>query len=324
MLMRTVIGMHLESLLSKAFEKRRELFALVDTNCFRLFNGDGDEISGLTIDLYGEFILIQYFSSDLAQYTGQILEYLKSAGNLLPVEPKGLLLKNRIKPAKTKDIRSARESELIGGSLPPPGYAVRQNGVEARVDLVSGQNTGVFLDMREVRDSLAGFYRTSDIMLNLFSYTALFSIHALRNGITGTVNVDLSKRVLSRAKENYRLNGLSIDERDFLYGDARDWIRIFRKKSRMFSFIVFDPPTFSRNRLGNFSSSRHYQDYLSLLEPLVSDGYVLTSVNSYSISVDLYRSFHPAQWRLELLHHESSDFPYRGDPYLKTGLWKIR
>jgi len=316
--------MHLDSILPRAFEKRRNLFALVDTNCFRLFNGDGDGIPGLTIDLYGGFILIQYFSPALAQYTSHILKYLKSAENLPPVELKGFLLKNRIKPAGTKDIRTERESVLIEGSLPPPGYAVRQNGMEAVVDLVRGQNTGVFLDMREVRDSLVGFYRASDVMLNLFCYTALFSMHALRNGISGTVNVDLSKRVLSRARENYRLNGFSVDERDFLYGDARDWIRIFRKKGRMFSFIVFDPPTFSRNRVRNFSSSRHYQDYLSLLEPLGADGYMLTSVNSYSISVDQYKSFHPAEWRLELFHHESSDFPNLGDPYLKTGLWKIK
>ena len=95
-------------------------------------------------------------------------------------------------------------------------------------------------------------------MLNLFSYTALFSVHAVRRGITGAVNVDLSRAVLERAKVNYGLNGLRIDERDFIYGDSLEWIRRFRKKGRTFSFVIFDPPTFSRNRQRSFSSRRDY------------------------------------------------------------------
>ncbi len=316
--------MHLESLLTRAFEKRKDLFARADTNCFRLFNGEGDGLPGLAIDLYGEYILVQYFLTDASEYSDHIAKFFKPGGAFLPVQIKGILLKNRAKTSKTRNIGVDRESVLIEGSFPPTEYAVRQSGIVAAVDLVRSQNTGVFLDMREVRESLAGHYEKNDIMLNLFCYTALFSIHALKNGISGAINVDLSKGVLRRAKENYRLNGFPIDERDFLYGDSRDWIRIFRKKSRKFSFIVFDPPTFSRNRLGNFSSSRNYQGYLSLLEPLVEGGRALTAVNSYSISVDQYKSFHPSGWKLEMLWHESFDFPNKGNPYLKVGLWEVK
>jgi 23S rRNA (cytosine1962-C5)-methyltransferase len=316
--------MNLESLLAKAFEKRLILFTNEDTNCFRLLNAEGDGVPGLTIDLYGEFILIQYFSSNLLKESDGIMRSLAMAMNLLPVEPRGILLKNRIKPSKTRDLRAARESVLIEGTPPPIDYTVLQNGIAIGVDLVRGQGSGIFLDMREVRDDLVRFYRHSDAMLNLFCYTAIFSVHAIRHGIAAAVNVDLSKRVLERAKGNYRLNGLHVDERDFIYGDVLDWIRIFRKKGKMFSFIIFDPPTFSRNRLRTFSSSKDYSDYLALIENLVDDGYVLTSVNSYSITADQYKSFHPSTWKLELYHNESSDFTNTGNPYLKTGLWKIK
>jgi 23S rRNA (cytosine1962-C5)-methyltransferase len=316
--------MRFESLLIKAFEKRLILCSDADTNCFRLFNTDGDGIPGLTIDIYGEYILMQYFSPQPAHRLEDVLQAFNESADIIPVAIKGVLMKNRTKAPGVNDMRVARESILVQGSPPPPGYVVRQNGVDAVVDLIRGQSSGIFLDMREVRDKLVRYYRPSDIMLNLFCYTALFSVHAVKNGIAGAVNVDLSKRVLERAKSNYRLNGLRIDERDFIYGDALEWIRIFRKKGKMFSLIIFDPPTFSRNRWRTFSSRKNYRKTLEQIGGLVEDGHVLTSVNSYSIPADEYKSFHPSSWKLELYCNESSDFMVAGRPYLKVGLWKIQ
>ncbi|MBN2160735.1 MAG: class I SAM-dependent rRNA methyltransferase [Spirochaetes bacterium] len=295
-----------------------------DTNCFRLFNGDGDGIPGLIIDWYGEYMLIQYFSRDLYSATDEIALAIERSADLLPARPLGLLLKKRLKPSDDRDISAAMKSSLIEGSWPPGNCQVRQNGVLAAVDLVGGQSTGIFLDMREVRERLTGYYRPSDIMLNLFSYTALFSVHAIKHGVAGAVNVDLSKGVLGRAKANYALNGLKIDDRDFIYGDSIEWLRRFNRQGKSFSFVIFDPPTFSRNRRRTFSLKRNYRESLGLVNGLVTEGYVLTSVNSYSVSREQYLSFHPDGWRLEFLASESSDFATAAKPYLKVGLWAIK
>ncbi|HOT43894.1 MAG TPA: class I SAM-dependent methyltransferase [Spirochaetota bacterium] len=316
--------MQIESLLTKAVRKRETLLADAATNCCRLFNGAGDGVPGLTIDRYGDYILMQYFDEGLAPATGDILAAITRVIPLLPERPLGILLKKRLKPDDTRDIASAMKSVVLEGAEPPGGYCVRQNGILAAVDLVGGQSTGIFLDMREVRDRLAGYYRSSDTMLNLFSYTGLFSVHAVRNGITGAVNVDLSKGVLERAKENYRLNGLKVDERDFIYGDSLEWTRRFTKKGKNFTLVIFDPPTFSRNRRRTFSTKKNFQGSLDLLNGLVEDGFVLTSVNSYSITRDEYLSFHPKGWELEFIANESSDFTHGGNPYLKAGLWRIK
>jgi len=316
--------MQIESLLAKAIRKREKLFADTATNCYRLFNGDGDGVPGLTIDRYGDYILMQYFDERLASATGDILASITRVIPLLPARPLGILLKKRLKPHDTRDIASAMKSVVLEGSEPPDGYSVRQNGILASVDLVGGQSTGIFLDMREVRDRLAGYYRSSDSMLNLFSYTGLFSVHAVRNGITGAVNVDLSRGVLERAKKNYRLNGLKVDERDFIYGDSLEWIRRFAKKRKIFTLVIFDPPTFSRNRRRTFSTKKNFQGSLDLVNGLVEEGFVLTSVNSYSISREEYLSFHPEGWKLEFIANESSDFTHGGNPYLKAGLWRIK
>jgi len=317
--------MNYKNLLLTAFEKRTELFDNNETNCFRLFNFASEGIEGLTVDLYGEYILIQYFDDILNEHSVRILKDLESVLSGIPVACKGLLLKNRMIPDSNSGVHELRKSQLVTGEMPPADYTVRQNGITACVDLVEGQSTGIFLDMREVRDELISFYMSGDAdsMLNLFSYTGVFSVHALKNGVKSAVNVDLSKGVLARARNNYELNQLKCDNRDFVYGDSIEWMKIFRKKKTTFSFGVFDPPTFARHKKRTFSVKKDYSKSLSILSDLLPGGHVLTAVNSYTVSEEEYISYHPSGWTPVFFRNESSDFPHRNDPYLKVGLWKI-
>ncbi len=310
-------------LLEAAIDKRSMLFNDPGTDCFRIFNTEGEGIDGLTVDYYAGYILIQYFNKSAENIIKSITPLLVKK---FPVRIKGILSKNRT-PLRSGELADIRwTSAVIEGDYPADDVIVIQNGVKARVDLVNGQNTGIFLDMREIRESLAPFYRSSGIarMLNLFSYTALFSVHALKNGASGAVNIDLSKGVLSRAKVNYVLNGLKIDDRDFIYGDAVEWMKRLHKNRAEFNFAVFDPPTFARNRGKNFSVKKDYYDALRRVELLLGNGYILTSINSYTVSEMEYRSYHPPEWELLMFSNESSDFVNKGNPYLKAGLWKIR
>ncbi|MBN2080153.1 MAG: class I SAM-dependent rRNA methyltransferase [Spirochaetes bacterium] len=314
----------LRTLLATALEKRHLLYENPSTNCFRLFNGDGDGLGGLTLDWYGGYLLVQYFDDALDGITDEITALIDSNAAAFPALPRGVLLKKRPGPGTGGvAIAAAAKSVLLSGEAPPRDFYVKQNGVRAAVDLMEGQNTGVFLDMRGVRDRLEGYYTPRDRMLNLFCYTALFSVHALMCGSGGAVNVDLSKGVLARARANYVLNGLRVDDRDFVYGDSLDWIRRFQKKGTRFSFVLFDPPTFSRNRRRTFSVKRHYASALGILAGIVGPGWVLTSINSPSISLDEYRGFHPGGWKCEFVEHEPLDFPTPGPPYLKAGLWRL-
>jgi 23S rRNA (cytosine1962-C5)-methyltransferase len=314
--------------LKNSFSKRDYLFENEETDCFRLVNSDGDGIEGLTVDLYGGFLLVQYFNRSVEEMlTGKapLIKSLISAVRLLPVTVRGVLVKNRLRSRSHSGIQHIRESRLAEGVLPEADYSVKQNGIDVYVDLLYGQNTGLFLDMREVRESLKPVYGETGIksMVNLFSYTSVFSVHGLKNGIEHSLNVDLSKGVLRKSMANYRLNMLDVDDRDFIYGDALKWIRIFEKKHRSFNFIIFDPPTFSRNKRRNFSVKKDYPVTLKMLENISHDGYILTSVNSYSVSREEYLSYHPSRWENIQVMTESSDFIHPGVPYLKVGLWKI-
>ena len=315
-----------KSLLKTALEKRALLFSDARTDCFRLFNGDGDGLDGLTIDYYAGHILVQYFSDGVLSMLDSIVKGVISAGSFFTIPQKSVLVKDRRVITGSADRNSLWKSRIIEGDYnDEQGVVVRQNGTLAKVDLVNGQNTGIFLDMREIRSGLEEFYSGTGIksMINLFSYTGIFAAHALQNGVSHAVNVDLSRGVLKRARINYELNGLAVDDRDFLYGDSMEWIKIFAKKGDKFSFGVFDPPTFARNKKKNFSVRKDYYDSLKKLEKIIPGGYVLTSINSYSVSFKEYRTCHPENWELLMFGNESADFVNRGNQYLKAGLWKI-
>ncbi len=317
-----IVNKDIAYMLKSAIERRGSLFEDSETDCFRIFNSSGDGIDGLTIDYYAGYLLLQYFNSGAREKIRKILPDLLK---IIPVSVKGILSKNRMTPAGDELPDEKWKSTILEGDYPSDDIVVMQNGVKARVDLVNGQNTGIFLDMREIRDKLAHFYKSESVkrMLNLFSYTALFSIHALKNGAESAVNIDLSRGVLNRAKVNYQLNDLKIDERDFIYGDALDWTKQLSRKNVSFDYAVFDPPTFARNKKKNFSVKKDYSDSLQKVELLINKGFILTSINSYTVTEQEYRSYHPAAWELLMFGNESSDFVYSGNPYLKAGLWKI-
>ncbi len=309
-------------ILLKALERRASLHTNPDTDCYRLFHLGGDGIEGLTIDRYGSYILIQFFETELfsrlEEIRGVLPGVLKAAG--LPF--RGILLKDRTRISSAQ-IAELRKSRLLTGEEPPAGYICMQNGIRAAVDLREGQNTGLFLDMRQIRERLAPYLRETPRLLNLFCYTSLFSVFALKNGCRRAINIDLSKSALQRSRENYALNGLPVDERDFVQGDVKEWLKILRKKGECFSLVIYDPPTFSRHQKRTFSVKRDYPMHLSVISEIAAGGYALSAVNSHSLSKEMYLSFHPPGWKPVFLASESDDFPSGDHPYLKAGLWKI-
>lgn len=310
-------------IIEQAILKREHLFKSTQTNAFRLFNSAGDNCEGLIIDYYNGFVLLQLYDSSLYQDYSKICNDCKQILSSLHIPVNGILLKDRTKVNDPQQIAKLRTSILVDGEMPPENFAIKQNNIIAYVDLIQGQNTGVFLDMRKVRETMVKYYHNGGRLCNLFCYTGLFSVHALKNGLQYAVNVDISQTVLNRAKQNYVLNDIQYDSRDFIKLDCRQYLKKQIKQKVHFDFVIFDPPTFSRNKKQNFSVKTHYRDYLALIEHITKDGYALTTINAVSMSVRDYRSLHPQHWKLEFLEHEPEDFPYKSQPYLKAGLWKI-
>lgn len=312
-------------LISMAIEKRSHLFDDTSLDSFRLFNSSGDGLEGLTIDLYGEYLLVQFFYQELFQSERKnaIVHAVRRGASSLPVSIKGILLKNRCKADDGDDITDLRRSILLEGDPPPRDYPVMQNGIKIAVDLVESQNTGLFMDMREARDRLKGLYDGMESLLNMFCYTGAFSVHARTHGCGAALNVDISRPALNRAKYNYELNGIVAVGRDFICDDSFRWMSYAVRKKMKFSMIIFDPPTFSRNKKKTFSIKKNYREALERLTPLAPDGFAFTSINSESATEGDYVAYHPRGWKRIFYVNESSDFAYKNRPYLKAGLWRI-
>lgn len=307
----------------KSLEERASLIRDPEETCIRLFSGMYGNEDSMTIDLYGEYVLFQNFTDDnffmdlsfLHEYLNMLLEK--------NITVRGVLAKDRRKTSDLKNLMDFRKSTLLYGEFPPDDYTVKHLGCSFSVDLVNSQHTGLFADMRNARRRLAPFYSPSSRMLNLFCYTGAFSVHALKNGIMSAVNVDLSKNILSKAKHNYLLNGLSSDDRDFIHEDSLAALKYLTRKNRKFNFAVFDPPTFSRNKKGTFSIDKNYADYLDRIYNLLEDeGLLFSCINTYNISREEYLHFHSGKWELLFLEHEAEDFISGPDRYLKCGLWR--
>ena len=311
--------MKTQELARKAFERRLGFFSS-DENVFRLINGEGDGLSPCTADYYAGYILIQDFDGN-SRLPQELLRIIPGLCSEYAIPLKGILLKNRGRLSQGDDIEAKRKSVILDGEFPTEEIIVRHMGLDISVDIINSQNTGLFFDMRTARSELLKYYPDFESVLNLFSYTCVFSLHALKNSVSRAVNVDISKPVLARGMRNYELNGLTVDSRDFVKGKSSDLIKYYKKKGIRFSLSIIDPPTFARSQKGSFSAERDLESYLRDLSE-ISD-YVFSAVNTFKTDKKTFLSMHPENYELVFSANEADDFPYSENPYLKTALWKI-
>jgi len=162
-----------------------------------------------------------------------------------------------------------------GGALTA---VVSENGVRYGIDFAAGYSAGLFLDQRANRAFLRRL--APKRILNTFAYTCSFSVAAALAGAE-TVSVDLSRKSLDRGRENFALNGLSLDGHRFLADDTLDVLPRLERRGEKFDAIVLDPPTFSRgNRGRRWQVEKDLEDLvLAALELAAANCSLLISTN---------------------------------------------
>ncbi|MEO5720258.1 MAG: class I SAM-dependent methyltransferase [Chthoniobacterales bacterium] len=151
------------------------------------------------------------------------------------------------------------------------------------IDFASGYSVGLFVDQRENRS----FVRREKpkTLLNCFAYTCAFSVAAATVGAE-TVSVDLSKKSLSRARENFALNSLPMAQHRLIAEDVVAFLPRLARKGEKFDMIILDPPTFSRTHRGKaFQVERDFETLLlSALEVAERRGRILLSTNCTTLN----------------------------------------
>ena len=263
-----------EALFRKAKEKRKAYYQDDLTTAFRLFNQEGDGFGGLTVDLYGDYAVFSWYNS----YVYQIRKVISEAFRQVFPEVLGTYEKIRFKGLDY-------ESAHVYGQEAPDFFTVLENGVLYQVFMNDGLMTGIFLDQHEVRGSLVDGLAMGKSLLNMFSYTAAFSVAAAMGGASQTTSVDLAKRSRELSQAHFQVNGLSTDDHRFIVIDVFEYFKYAKRKGLTYDVIVLDPPSFARNKKQTFSVAKDYHKLISQsLEILNPGGIIIASTNAANVS----------------------------------------
>lgn len=260
-------------LLNKAAEIRTDLMLKLHeekTNCYRLFHGTNEGVSGLTVDRYGDQLLIQTFHESLST---QQLDLISNHYASL-FDPKEVVYNDRsAKNSRRQDEHNRRSEDLVGQEI---GVNYRIRGKHA------GQDPLLFLDMRVGRRYVLDHAQNKSV-LNLFSYTCGVGVCAAVAGANQVVNVDFAERNLDVGKENAELNGLDNTQIEFVQSDFFTAAKQFagipvkqrvrrgqkprsfpRLDEQAFDLVYLDPPRWAKSHFGTVDLIR---DYPSVLKP---------------------------------------------------------
>ena len=263
-----------EALFRQAKEKRKAYYQDELTTAFRLFNQEGDGFGGLTVDLYGDYTVFSWYNS----YVYQIRQTISEAFRQVFPEVLGAYEKIRFKGLDY-------ESAHVYGQEAPKFFTVLENGVLYQVFMNDGLMTGIFLDQHEVRGSLVDGLAMGKSLLNMFSYTAAFSVAAAMGGASQTTSVDLAKRSRELSQAHFQANGLSTDNHRFIVMDVFEYFKYAKRKALTYDVIVLDPPSFARNKKQTFSVAKDYHKLISQsLEILNPSGIIIASTNAANVS----------------------------------------
>ena len=267
--------------LDDAISLRRTLFPEFHPElACRLVFSEADGLSGLTVDRYGDWLLIQLTSFALAARKEMLMRLLQEK-----LQPRGIWLRTE------KGIREAEGLELADGLLcgepPPRPLLITENGVKFALDVAEGQKTGFFLDQRDNRRRVAEFVRGQRV-LDVCCYTGGFSLNCLVNGGAEVLAVDMSESALALARSNAERNGVS-DRLKTIKRDCFKALEELAAAGEKFDTVILDPPKLARNRQGVDAALRGYyslnRSALSLLKP---GGLLVTCSCSGHVSGELF------------------------------------
>ena len=226
--------------LSVARDLRRALGLIGNpqSDTYRLVYGEGDNLPGLIVDVYGRTAVMQAHSAGMHIDRMEVAEALDEVMD-------GMIENIYYKSESTLPFKAdlvERENGFLKGGTPE--NIAMENGLKFHVDWLKGQKTGFFVDQRENRALLERYSRGRNV-LNMFCYTGGFSFYAMRGGASLVHSVDSSSKAIDLTNQNVELN---------FPGDARhqafaeDAFKFLDRMGDQYDLIVLDPPAFAKHR----------------------------------------------------------------------------
>ncbi len=266
--------------IKRAIQYRRAI-GIIDNpeiNVFRLIHGEGDGLPGLIVDFYNGVAVMQMHSVGFYRIRKEIATILSEE------------LDNRIvavydKSEGTLPHMSSIKAEnefLVGNSEP---VIVTENGYKFKIDWISGQKTGFFIDQRENRFLLEK-YTDGKTVLNMFGYTGGFSVYAMKNA-KSVHTVDSSFSAIELANENIRLNYGEDKRHESFQVDAFEYMNHIKDQ---YDLIILDPPAFAKHNNVLANALQGYKRLnIKAIEQIRPGGIIFTFSCSQVVSRDNFR-----------------------------------
>ncbi len=243
---RAIDGAFLRERLRAALEARRRLFP--DRNAYRVVFSESDFLPGLIVDRYGDYLALQTLTAGMELLQDLVIEVLVEI-----LSPTGVYLRN---DTPVRSLEGIPQYKRVAHGEVPDRVEIDSHGIRLLVDMLNGQKTGFFLDQEWNRYLMRSYVRPGWRVLDLFSYTAAWGLHALKAGADEVIAVDASAAALALAEGNARMNGLS-DRLITLKDNALDFLK---KSSDKWDMVILDPPAFIRTRSGIKEGCKGYID----------------------------------------------------------------
>jgi len=258
-------------LLDSAFRLRIPMFREADAEtAARLVFSEGDGLSGLVVDQFGEWLLVQVTSLAVAEQIDLILDLLMEKLN-----PRGIYLRTEKGMSELEQLEM--QDSLVRGEAPPQKILIKDSGVRYEVDVMEGQKTGFYLDQRSNRRAFTQYLPPNAKVLDAFCYSGGFGLSAAIHGNAAKVlAADTSESALELAKANAELNGVT-DKFEFRQVDVFDDLGTLIDEGQTFDAVILDPPKLARTRRGVDRAMKGYFSLNSRALDLMPNGGLLVT-----------------------------------------------
>ena len=255
------------------------------TDAQRLFHGRGGLHPGCeawALDAFPPVWVLTKFGEATAEEQAALTAALQARqAQIAPGEPLNAVLQTRFE--------GRSETTVLAGSV-PESHVVTEDGAKYRVNLVRGQNHGLFLDMAEGRRWVRAHAQGHKV-LNLFAYTCAFSVAALQGGAKEVVNLDMAQGALTTGQQNHQLNGITSGAKFLAHDLFSSWGKVTRLGP--YGLVIMDPPSFQR---GSFVAHKDYARLVRRLPDLLRPGgHALLCLNAPEIPEQFLRDLLAAE-----------------------------
>lgn len=263
---------------AKVYRESLDLIDVSKTNTYRLIHGEGDGIPGLIVDIYNDIAVIQCHSIGVHKENIAIGKAISS---------------NYGKTINSVYVRSKDTLPELYGSTVDDGHMmgdkeetiIMENGINFKINVITGQKTGFFLDQRENRSLLSAFSKDKTV-LNCFCYTGGFSLYALLAGATVVDSVDISQKAMDLLEDNLLLNNFIGTHQSYC---ANVMHFLSDESLPLYDVIIVDPPAFAKSIHKRHNAVQAYKRLNTLaFKKIKPGGFLFTFSCSQVVGTQLF------------------------------------